>query len=89
MEVGGVLFGSVILSFLLSLFGPLPVKYLSGNGLQYRSKVSRQSFASRSSSLDTQFSILENFEDRVSSRVSRLSRRVFRVSSRETNELVA
>ena len=35
MEVGRVLFGSVILSFLLSLFGPLPEKYLSGNGLYY------------------------------------------------------
>ena len=35
MEVGRVLFGSVILSFLLFLFGPLPVKYLSGNGLYY------------------------------------------------------
>ncbi|XP_068707911.1 uncharacterized protein [Montipora foliosa] len=35
MEVGRALFGSVILSFLLSLFGPLPVKYLSGNGLYY------------------------------------------------------
>ena len=35
MEVGRVLSGSLILSFLLSLFAPLPVKYLSGNGLYY------------------------------------------------------
>lgn len=34
------------------------------------------------------FSILENFEDQFLSRVSRLPRRVFRVSSWETNELV-
>ena len=34
MEVGRVLFSSVILSF-LSLFGPLPEKYLPGNGLYY------------------------------------------------------
>ena len=35
MALGRALFGSVILSFLLSLFGPLPEKYLSGNGLYY------------------------------------------------------
>ena len=60
-----------------------------GQQLQYRSNVSWQSLASRSSRLETRFSILENFENRVSSWVSRISRIENRVSSWETNELVA
>ena len=51
MAVGRVLFGSVILSFLLSLFGPLPEKYLSGNGLCYFSCTPLR-FDSAVSSLD-------------------------------------
>ena len=51
---------------------------------------SKQTFT-RVSILESQdsFSILKIFEDQVSSRVSRLPRQVFWVSSWETNELVA
>jgi len=55
---------------------------------QYRLNVSWQSLASQSSHLETRFSILKNFENRVSRRVSRILRVENGVSSRETNELV-
>ena len=49
----------------------------------YRSEVSRQSLASRSSIFETRFSILETFEDRV----SRLENRVSRFASRKIRNL--
>jgi len=69
--------------------GFLKPENVYASNLQYRSNVSWQSLASRSSRLETRFAILENFENRVSSRVSRILRIENRVSSWETNEVVA
>ena len=55
--------------------------------LQYRSKVSWQSLEPRSLSLQTRYSILDNFEYQVSSLGSRVSRIESRV--KKVNELVA
>ena len=69
-------------SFLSNVFTFVAVLFCFFDAL-YRSEVSWQSLASRSWRLETRFSILETFEDRV----SRLENRVSRFASRSIRKL--
>ena len=60
----------------------LMIRKIFGTDIQYRSNVSLQALEARYSKLDSRSSILENFEDRGTSRVSRRSRPFENLSSR-------